>query len=303
MDPIPDFAVFVVVVEESSFSKAAARLGITKSAVSRRITLLEKRLGIQLLQRSTRRLSLTEAGTRYFAHATEAVHHVETAEREAALFGNEAVGEIRVLAPMSFGVRHVAPWLPGFLAGHPRLNVDLTLDDSTTVQIDGRFDLALRAGDLPDSSRITRKLAPLRSIVCASPDYVRREGAPLSPVDLEAHNCVLFSYSDNRDCWEFRSELGAQKIEVSGNLKVNSSEALSAALIAGGGVGRLPTFIANTLIENGVLVPLLQDFSMPSKALHVQFPSRQLIPRAARLLIDFLVRTYDPDQPYWDRLP
>lgn len=301
MESIPDFAVFVAVVEKSSFSRAAEHLGLTKSAVSRRITHLEARLGVQLLQRSTRRLVLTDAGSRYFAHASEAVHHVRSAEREAGLFGSEAVGEIRVLAPMAFGSRHLAPHLPAFLQAHPKLSVDLTLDDRFLAAIDDRYDLALRAGDLPDSSQIARKLAPLRSVICASPDYVARQGAPDVPAELHGHNCLFFSYSDNMDVWEFRSPLGPEIISVTGNLKINNSEALCAAVQAGGGIGRLPSFIAHAPLKNGQLVRLLPEFEMPSKALNIQFPSRQLIPRAARVLIDYLADLYHPELPYWDR--
>lgn len=301
MDSLPDFSVFVAVVENSSFSRAAEHLGITKSAVSRRVTQLEARLGVQLLQRSTRKLALTEAGTRYFAHACEAVHHVRSAEREATLFSSEAIGEIRVLAPMAFGSRHLAPHLPAFLGDHPRLGVDLTLDDRFQAVIDDRYDLALRAGELPDSGQIARKLAPLRSVICAAPDYLARHGAPERPVDLTRHNCVFFSYSDNMDVWEFRSALGPQTVNVTGNFKVNNSEALCAAVLAGGGIGRLPSFIVHRFLAEGRLVRLLPDCDMPSKALNIQFPSRQLIPRAARFLIDYLVALYDPELPYWDR--
>jgi len=301
METIPDFAVFVAVIEQGSFSKAAERLGITKSAVSRRVTQLEKRLGIQLLQRSTRRLALTEAGNRYFAHAADAVYHVRSAEQEAALYGSEAIGEIRVLAPMSFGSRHLVPHLPGFLGLHPKLSVDVTLDDRAATPIDSTFDLALRAGDLPDSAQIARRLAPLASVICASPDYVRAHGAPHSPADLASRNCVFFSYSDKMDVWEFRSGLGPQKVAVTGNLKVNNSEALCAALVAGGGIGRVPTFVAHSLIASGALMRLLPDYEMPSKPLYLQFPSRKLLPRAARYLIDHLVKIYDPVRPYWDR--
>jgi len=301
METIPDFAVFVTVVEQGSFSRAADRLGLTKSAVSRRVTRLETRLGIQLLRRSTRKLALTEAGNRYLAHATEAVHHVQTAEREAALYGSEAIGEIRVLAPMAFGSRHLVPWLPGFLVKHPKLSVDVTLDDRMMNSINGTYDVALRTGDLPDSAQIVRRLAPLRSVICASPDYILQHGAPEAPVDLTNRNCVFFSYSDNMDVWEFRSDLEPEKIPVSGNLKVNNSEALCSAVLAGGGIGRLPTFIAHSFLARGDLIRLLPEYEMPSKSLHVQFPNRHLIPRAARYLIDHLVEIYDPELPYWDK--
>lgn len=301
MDSIPDFTVFVAVVEKSSFSRAAEHLGLTKSAVSRRVSQLEARLGVQLLQRSTRKLALTEAGSRYFAHAGEAVHHVRSAEREAAMFGSEAVGEIRILAPMAFGGRHLAPKLPDFLASHPRLSVDLTLDDRFLAAIDDRYDLALRAGDLPDSSQVARKLAPLRSVICAAPTFLEQHGVPQRPADLSRYNCVFFSYSDNMDAWEFRSALGPEIINVTGNFKVNNSEALCAAVLAGGGIGRLPSFVAHALLAEGRLVRLLQDYEMPSKALNIQFPSRQLIPRAARILIDYLADLYDPQLPYWDK--
>jgi DNA-binding transcriptional LysR family regulator len=301
MNTVPDFAVFVAVVDEGSFSKAADRLGITKSAVSRRVSQVEERLGIRLLQRTTRKLSLTEAGSRYFAHAREAVHHVRSAERVAAALGQAAIGDVRILAPMSFGTRHVMPHLPALLARHPGLRVDVTLDDLPVDQIDGRFDLALRAGDLPDSTLITRRLAPLHSVICASPDYAREYGFPGKPADIVAHDCVLFSYSDSMDVWEFRSPSGQEKVAVKGRMKVNNSEALSAALIAGGGIGRLPTFIANSAIARGELLRLLPGYDMPAKDLYIQFPDRKLISRAARLLIDALVETFDTEQPYWDR--
>jgi DNA-binding transcriptional LysR family regulator len=206
-----------------------------------------------------------------------------------------------VLAPMSFGTRHLAPWLPHLLEIHPRLSIDLILDDRVEAAGETRHDLALRAGDLPDSARIVRKLAPLRSVVCAAPAYLSRNGIPGSPVDLADHNCVLFSYSDNRDVWEFRAPAGPERITVQGNLKVNSSEALASALVAGGGIGRLPTFIASAFLAEGSLVPLLRDLEMPSKPLYVEFPNRTLISRATRTLVDFLVGIYDPELPYWDR--
>ena len=300
METIPDIAVFTAVIRHGSFSRAAEDLGLTKSAVSRRITRLESRLGVQLIQRSTRNLSLTEAGVRYYVHAGEALNHIQIAEEEAAQFGTELIGEIRLHAPMSFGVRHVAPLLPDFLARHPKLSIDLHLDDEPENPSEGRFDIALRAGDLPDSTQIVRRLAPLRSVICASPGYVGALGQPSSPAELAGRNCILFSYSDNRDEWEFRSPLGPQKVSVSGDMKVNNSEALSAALVAGAGIGRLPTFIAGPLIMEGRLVQLLSDYDMPWKPLYIVFSDRKLISRSARALIDFFVSAYDKEQPYWD---
>lgn len=300
MQTVPDFEIFSAIIEAGSFSSAAAQLNLTKSAVSHRITRLEKRLGVLLLQRSTRKLSLTEAGARYLAHANQALHHAQAAEQEASQFGTELIGDLRLHAPMSFGVRHIAPLLPQFLIQHPKVSIDLILDDAPASASDGRYDIALRASALPSSAQITRSLAPLKSIVCASPDYVRKHGFPTAPAELASQNCILFSYSDNQDLWEFKTSQGPERINVSGNLKVNNSEALSAAAVAGGGIARLPTFIAGALIAEGQLVRLLPEFEMPSKPLSMVFSDRKLISRSTRALVDFLVSAYGTQQPYWD---
>lgn len=293
-------AVLVAVVEAGTFSGAAQRLGITKSAVSKRIALLEATLGVRLLQRTTRSLSLTEAGERFYAHASTAVEAMDQAERAATELQEQPRGRLRVVALMAFARLHLVPRLPEFAARYPDLGIDLVLDDHATRIAFNEYDVALRAGVLQDSTFIARKLAPLRSVVCASPGYLERHASPQRPQDLLAHECFGYSYSTEATTWTFRRNGRSQSVDVTGSLQINNSEALCEVVLRGMGIARLPTFIAAPHIAEGRLVALLPQYTMPSKDLHVVFAERTYLPQKVRVFIDFVVDAFGGDVAPWD---
>ncbi|MEH6579631.1 MAG: LysR family transcriptional regulator [Amphritea sp.] len=300
MDHFGVISVFVAVVENNGFSPAARVLGISKSAVSKRITLLEQHLGVKLLHRTTRRLSLTEAGERYFEHAAKAQGAARDAEDAVTQLQGEPQGRLRINTPMSFGRLHVAPLIPEFLERYPKINIEMVMDDKVVDLVEGGFDVAIRAGKLPDSSLIARKLAPLNSVLCASPDYIKQQGKPATPSELIHHNCVLYSYSSQINEWVFFGEDESVRIEVSGNYQVNNSEALREALLQGLGIGRLPTFVAGPELKAGRLINLFESYRMPHKTIYAVFPEREYMPAKVRAFLDFAVESFGDDTPYWE---
>lgn len=292
-------SILVEVVDAGSFSAAAGRLEVTKSAVSKRIASLEERLGVRLIQRNGRRLALTEAGTRFHAHALTAIEAVQQAERAATELQDHPRGQLRVIAPMSFGRLHLAPLIAPFLRRYPQIRLDLILDDRVGRILDGDFDVALRPGHLPESSLVTRKVADLHSVLCAAPDYVAAHGAPRSPADLCAHNCLGYSYSVEPDVWHFERDGTTHTVPVAGSCSINNSEALCRVVLDGAGITRLPTFVAGPLLATNELVSLLGEYAMPSKPLHVLYPDRQYLPQKQRVFLDYLVQTLG--ETGWDR--
>jgi len=292
--------VFVAVVENGGFSAAARALGISKSAVSKRINQLEAQLGVRLLHRTTRKLSLTEAGERYFEHASRALAAAGQAEDAVTELQGEPQGHLRISAPMSFGRLHVAPLIPKFLKRYPKLQIDLVMDDQKVDLVSGGFDVAIRAGNLPASTLIARKLAPVRQVLCASPDYIDRYDRPGTPAELSGHNCVLYSYSSDAGEWTLIGESGPETVTVSGSYQVNNSEALLEALREGIGIGRLPTFVAGPDLKTGRLVKLFESYRLPDFTLYAVFPERQYLPAKVRAFLDFAIEYFGGDKPYWD---
>ena len=294
--------VFVAVVESGGFSAAARLLGVSKSAVSKRINQLEETLGVRLLHRTTRKLSLTEAGERYFEHAAQALTAAGQAEDAVTELQGEPQGKLKISSPMSFGRLHVAPMIPKLLKRYPRLQIELVMDDRRVDLVAAGLDVAIRysSGNLPASTLIARKLAPLRQVLCASPDYVARYGLPDTPVGLSGHNCVLFSLSSDANEWTFVSDDGAETVSVSGNYTVNNSEALIEAIREGIGIGRLPTFVAGPDLKAGRLIQLFESHRIPDHTFYAVFPEREYLPAKVRVFIDFAIEYFGGDQPYWD---
>ena len=292
--------VFVSVIESGGFSSAARKLGVSKSAVSKRITLLEEQLGVRLLHRTTRKLSLTEAGQRYYELASQVMITAAQAEDAVTELQGEPQGRLRINAPMSFGRLHVAPVIPVFLQRYPKLEVNLVMDDQTVDLVAGGFDLAIRAGVLPDSALIARKLAPCRHVIAASPEYIAREGTPKTVDDLKDHNCLLYSYSSDAKEWTLSDNRKTLSVQVSGNYLVNNSEALLEGVRAGMGIGRLPTFIAGPDLKAKRLVNLFESYQIPDKTLYAVFPEREYLPAKVRVFVDFLTEQFGGEEPYWE---
>ncbi|WP_444941865.1 LysR family transcriptional regulator [Microbulbifer sp. ZKSA004] len=301
METIAAIPIFVTVAETGGFSPAAKLLGISKSAVSKRVTQLELWLGVKLLHRTTRKLSLTEAGEHFYEHARIAYKSAKDAQDAVLQLQGEPRGRLRINAPMSFGRLHLAPLIPVFMKRYPEISIDMILDDKVVDLVGEGFDIAIRGGDLPDTSLIARKLAPLKSVLCASPSYLKEFGEPTELEQLTAHNCLIFTYSRDVKEWGFIKDNHLHTIEVKGNYRVNNSEALREALLHGVGIGRLPTFVAGPDIEAGKLIPLFEEYQMPAKSIYAVFPERQFMPAKVRAFIDFAIEYFGGDTPYWDQ--
>ena len=300
MDGFSAIPVFVAVVDCGGFSSAARKLGVSKSAVSKRITQLEDKLGVRLLYRTTRKLSLTEAGEHYYENAVKALAYAGEAEDAVTQLQQTPQGRLRINTPMSFGRLHIAPLIPQFLERYPNIQVDMVMDDRVVDLVESGFDCAIRGGDLPDSTLIARKLAPLRLVLCASPKYLAQHEMPQTPSDLVDHDCLLFSYSTSE--WPFSAAGKTETVAVSGSYRANNSEALREAVLQGMGISRIPAFVVGPDIRAGRLVEVLADYQMPVKALYALFPRRQHLPAKVRVFIDFVVERLGGELPYWDRL-
>lgn len=292
--------IFLAVVEQNSFSGAAKTLGLSKSAVSKRVSTLETALGVKLLHRSTRKLHLTEAGQRYVIAAEAAMHSLQEAEASAGALQSKPQGHLRIHAPMSFGRLHVTPLLPKFLTTYPEIQLHMEMSDSWADVIEGGFDIAIRGGALPDTTLIGQKLCDLKSTVCASPEYLKRNETPRVPQDLKGHNCLTSTHHILEREWNFEKAGKTQAVRISGQFSVNNSDALREALVRGLGLGRLPTFIAGKDISEGRLVPILSDYAMPARPLYALYPDKHLLPAKARVFLDFIKEAYHGENPYWD---
>lgn len=254
MENLTDIAVFVRIVDSGSFTRAAQQIGLSRAVASKYVARLEQRLGARLLNRTTRRLSLTEAGAALYARSREALREIEEAELEITRLQEEPRGTLRVNAPMSFGILHLAPALPEFLARHPGLMVDLRLDDRIVDLVEEGFDLAIRIADLQDSTLVARRLAPCRQVMCASPDYLKRRGVPRTPEELTDHNCIVYTYGRSPNIWRLRGPDGSEAaVPVAGNLRVNNGMVECEAALRGLGVIITPTFYIGDLIGAGRL--------------------------------------------------
>ncbi|WP_421876520.1 LysR family transcriptional regulator [Pacificispira sp.] len=301
IDPIGVIPVFVAVVEQGGFAPAARLLGVSKSAVSKRISHAEERMGVRLLHRTTRKLSLTEAGERYFAYAVEALAAAKLAEDSVSEMQTTPQGRLRLNVPMSFGRLHIAPLIPQFLARFPKIDVDMVMDDTVVDIVANGYDIAIRGGTLSDSGLVARRIAPIRNVLCASPDYLERMGCPAVPADLAQHDCLHYSNASDGREWVMTGPGGEVRVATAARYCVNNSEALLAAVLAGSGIGRIPTFVCSGDLAAGRLVRLLPDFAFPEQAFYAVFPERRHLPIKVRSFIDFMRERFGGDTPYWDR--
>ena len=301
MDNTSEMAVFVRVVEARNFSAAARELRLTPSAVSKLISRMEDRLGARLLNRTTRSVTLTEEGRAFYQRCTPILAAIDEAERAVAELHGEPRGLLKVNASTGFGHYHIEPLIPGFLARYPDLRLELTLSESIVNLIEEEVDVAVRIGQLPDSSLIARKLGTARRIVVASPAYLERHGTPQTPDDLKDHNCLRLSTATSLNQWEFKGPGEPRRIDVAGNFEANSGIALHRAAVAGIGLIRVGNFTVAADVRTGRLVPVLADHEPPSETnIYAVYPHNRHLSAKVRAFVDMLVGAFLPVPP-WER--
>ncbi|PYB77362.1 MULTISPECIES: LysR family transcriptional regulator [Rhizobium] len=298
MANLGDLEVFVRVIAAGSMSTAARDLGLSPAVVSKRIKRLEDKLGTRLLQRTTRQISLTEAGQGFHERVLTVLGGLEEAEAFASGRSSEVNGTLKISASTSFGRMHVAPHLKPFMDKHPDLAIHLVLSDEFTDIVGGGFDLAIRIAELNDSSLVARKLAPVRRVLCAAPSYLADHGTPETLDDLRKHRCLP---AHNHESWRLEGPNGPVVLRPEGMLITNSSEVIREAVIAGLGIALRSTWDIGAELKSGKLVQVLPQYeSSRNVALSAVYPSRQFLPAKVRLFIDYLAELYGP-VPYWER--
>ena len=295
-----EMAVFSRVVAAGSLSAAARELGLSPALISRRLAGLEARLGVRLINRTTRSLRLTDEGAGYYDTCTRVLAEIEEADAAVSAGRVEPQGAIKVAMPASFGHQHVAPLIPEFASRYPQVRLALSLSDRNVNVIDEGFDLAIRIAHLEDSSLAARRLAPNRRVVCASPAYLERHGTPLTPQDLAQHNCL--TANDFVMSWDYKEPGGRPgSVRVSGRYACDNWEVLREWALAGMGVALKSTWDVHRHLEDGSLVSVCPGYTFGSDvAIYAVYPHRRFLPAKTRVFIEFLAASFGPE-PYWDQ--
>ncbi len=296
---VSDMEVFVRAVRHGSLSAAARTLDLTPAAVSYRIDKLEKTLGTRLLHRTTRRLSLTGDGSEYLRQAEWMISELEKVETSVSRRDQVPQGVLKVTMPSSFGRQHIAPVMPKFLKRYPLVRLNLVMSDEMIDIMAQGVDLAIRICELKDSEFIARKLAPDRRVVCASPDYLERHGVPMTPKELEGHNCLVLA---QQPYWTFKGPGGLERVKVLGNFECNNGEAIREAAMSGLGIALKATWDIAGAIKTGRLCTILDDYPISSDtSVWAIYPSRRNVPAKVTAFIDFMKEHFG-SRPHWDSL-
>ncbi len=299
MGQLEDMDVFVRIAEAGNISRAADQMGIVKSALSRRLSELEGRLGTRLIARTTRQSSLTDAGRTYYHRARQILGDVEdlntdTSDTDAILHGT-----LSVSVPLTFGLSHLASLVTEFAARHPALDIQLDFADRQVNLVEEGFDMAVRIADLPDSSMVARKLTTVRHVLCASRAYLDTHGTPTEPSDLKNHQALLYANAP-RQSWTFTGPDGKRhSVRMASRIRANNGDFLCDAAVAGIGLAIMPTFVAWRSIEKGDLVAIMRDFAIDDIHAYAIYPETRHVARRVRAFIDFLADQFT-DDPYWD---
>lgn len=296
-DKFEDIRTFVAVVQGRGFNSAARQLGVVKSAVSRRISDMEDRLGTRLLNRTTRNVTLTESGQEFYDRSVKLIADLQEAEDLATKGSHEAKGRLRMSAPVSFTIHCLAPVLKKFRDRHPHLEIEIDTNDRKVDIVSEGYDLALRISRLKDSSMVARRIAPIRHSVCASPQYWKENGRPKVPKDLRSHTGIEYSYVDAKSYWMFKDQ---ESVDMKSMLHMSNADAMREAAIAGCGVVYLPTFITYEAVARRELEPVLTSFARPEISLSAIYLSNRNVPTKVRKFIDFCVEEFG-EEPFWDK--
>jgi DNA-binding transcriptional LysR family regulator len=303
MDRFLTLTVFANVVEQGSFTRAATRLALSASAVSRHVADLEAYLDTRLLNRTTRRLSLTESGQAFYERCVQLLADLQEAEEAVTAAAVIPRGTLKLTCSITFGVRHLAPALAAFAARHPQVRFDVELSERAVDIVDEGIDLAIRIGDIGSRSLIGRKIGATRLVCCAAPAYLAQHPAPKTPADLAAHACLSYEYARERNTWRFYDGDGnAHDVRIAGPAHANNGQMLCALAVAGMGISFDPDFIVAPEVRAGRLVPLLPDYTPPSIDIYAAYPSRRHLSAKVRTFVDFLVARFAIDAE-WEMTP
>lgn len=290
MDKFLEMQTFAAVVDAGSFVRAAESLDMSKAAVSRHVADLETRLGVRLLHRTTRKLSLTEEGRAFHGRCKVLLGELEDAESEITASSAQASGLVKVNVPVTFGILHLAPLWSEFMAANPRVTLDVTLSDRVVDLVEDGYDLAVRIGNLPSSSLVSRKLASTRLVLCASPAYLKKHGCPGKPADLVEHTVLAYSLLATGDLWELDGPEGKVKVQVRPVMRTNSGDTCRAAALKGQGIILQPSFLVEEDLRSGALVEFMPQYRAAEFGIYAVYPSRLYVSAKVRLLIEFLAR-------------
>ncbi|MGE5505180.1 MAG: LysR family transcriptional regulator [Actinomycetota bacterium] len=294
MDRLSALRAFLTVGDAGSFSAAARVLGVSTSMVSRLVSGLEADLGVRLMQRTTRTVTLTEAGHGYADRCRRILADLEEADLQVSRLQSEPVGRLRISAPMSFGVAHLAPVLPDFFRRHQRIALDLSMTDRFVDLVEEGLDLAVRIGPMTDSSLVARRLCPIRMAVVASPAYLAERGVPQSPADLAAHDCI--ASRQTAAGWTFAD---GSVVAPGSRFAVDNGDVVRVMALAGCGLVYLPTFFVGKDIRDGALVRVLDAYVASPSVLHAVYPHARHLSPKVRAFVDYLASRFGPE-PYWD---
>jgi DNA-binding transcriptional LysR family regulator len=301
IDRMRDIHAFVHVAEAKSFTAAAERVGLSRSAVGKSVLRLEDRLGVRLLQRTTRSVSLTGEGAVFLERCTRILADLDEAEMSMLSHSQTPRGRLRLELPVSFGRLHVLPIVNEFMSKWPEISVNVSFNDRFVDLIDEGIDLAIRLGGSDDSRLMTRLLAPHRLVTCATPAYLQRHGVPKTIDDLTAHSCLAFVHGGRPGDWRFSVDGHVRTVTVNGRFSSTNAEALRDATLAGHGVARLATFLISDDLRQGHLVPILDEYATDGSAVRAVYPSSRHLSPKVRSFIDELITAWRPEPP-WDRL-
>ena len=300
MGQLEDMAMFVRVVEAGSITKAAEQLNIAKSAVSRRLKELETRLGSQLISRTTRQSNLTQAGEQYYQKVHHILSEVDALNEETSGTPTRIEGTLKMTAPLSFGLMHLNDVIDEYANQHPELKFELDFSDRHTDLIEEGFELAIRIRELQDSSYQAKRLALIRYALCASPEYLERMGTPKTFDDLSEHEFLQYGMSKSSTIELIDEQGKKQQVAVNGKIKANNGDFLREMAVKGHGIAFLPTFITYQALISGELVPILQQYQLPTLNAYAVYPKNRFLSQRCRYLIDFIAERFG-DNPYWDK--
>ena len=292
MDRFQEMSSFVAVVEAGSFVAGADAIGLSKAAISRHVADLESRLGVRLLHRTTRRLSLTDDGQLFFSRAKDMLAALDEAESEISSRSGEASGLLRINAPLTFGVLHLAPLWATFATQHPKVSLDIDLSDRVVDLVEEGYDLAVRITNLPSSQLISRRIAETRIVLCATPEYLDRHGKPQHPHELATHTAISYSYWSGRDEWSFIAPDGNPvSVRTHARIHANNGDTCLAAALSHHGIILQPDFLVAPALAQGRLVELMPEFRSLTLGIHAVCPSRKHLPIKTRRMVDFLAQS------------